>query len=70
MANVRGDSYICIVDPSGTIKNYILEQDFEPLGYKARGWKVVKEDWTKDRIVKQPVDVTKEMNLSKLASKN
>ncbi len=67
MADVRSDSRICIQDKSGTIKTVIFEEDFEPLGYKAAGWKPVKEDWTKDRVVRQPVDAQKEMSLRKLA---
>lgn len=69
MAEVRSDSRICIKDPTGQIKTVILEEDYERLGYKARGWTVVKEDWTKDRVVKPPVDYSQEMNLVKLGSK-
>ena len=49
MADVRSDSRICIQDKSGTIKTVIFEEDFEPLGYKAAGWKPVKEDWANKR---------------------
>ena len=69
MAEVRSDSRICIKDPTGQIKTVILEEDYERLGYKAKGWTVVKEDWTKDRVVKPPVDYSQEMNLAKLGSK-
>ena len=68
MSEVRGDSRICIQDKSGRIKTVICEMDFERLGYKAEGWTVVKEDWTKDRVVKQPIDFTKEMELKKLGN--
>ncbi len=68
MANVRGDSRICIQDPTGTIRTVIFEGDFERGGYKTRGWKPVKEDWTKDRVIKPPVDYTAEMELRKLGS--
>lgn len=61
MADVRGDSYICIVDKTGTLKTVILEGDYERLGYKAKGWKVVSSDWTKDREVRKPVDAEKEI---------
>lgn len=69
MAEVRSDSRICIKDPTGQIKTVILEEDYERLGYKAKGWTVVKEDWTKDRVVKPPVDYSQEMDLTKLGSK-
>ncbi len=69
MAEVRSDSRICIKDPTGQIKTVIHEEDYERLGYKAKGWTVVKEDWTKDRVVKPPVDYSQEMNLAKLGSK-
>lgn len=67
MEEVRGDSHICIVDPSGTIKTVIHEEDYERLGYKAKGWTVVEKDWTKDRTVKKPIDYAKERSLNKLA---
>ncbi len=67
MADVRGDSRICIVDPSGSIKTVICEEDYERLGYKEKGWTVVEKDWTKDRTIKQPVDYSKERSLTKLA---
>lgn len=67
MADVRGDSRICIVDPSGDIKTIISEEDFVRNGYEKKGWKVVKEDWTKNRVIKPSVDVSKEMGLSSLA---
>ena len=67
MADVRGDSNICIVDPTGKIKTVIHEEDYERLGYKAKGWTVVDKDWTKDRKVKPPIDYTKEKSLTKLA---
>lgn len=69
MAEVRGDSRICIQDKSGTIKTVIYEEDYERAGYKAAGWKVVQTDWTKERVVKQPIDVTKEMGLQALGNK-
>lgn len=55
---VRGDSLISITDPTGKITTVIAEQDYERGGYKARGWKVNKNDWTKDRTVKPPIDYT------------
>lgn len=69
MADVRSDSRICIQDKSGTIKTIIFEEDFEQLGYKAAGWTVVQTDWTKERVVKPPIDVTKEMGLQALGNK-
>lgn len=59
MAEVRGDSLISVTDPTGKITTVIAEQDYERGGYKARGWKVNKNDWTKDRTVKPPVDYSK-----------
>lgn len=55
---VRGDSLISITDPTGKITTVIAEQDYERGGYNARGWKVNKNDWTKDRTVKPPIDYT------------
>lgn len=55
MREVRSDSRICIQDKSGTIKTVIFEEDYERLGYKKNGWTVVKDDWTKERTVRQPV---------------
>ncbi len=52
MADVRSDSRICIKDKSGTIKTVIYEEDYERLGYKSAGWTVIKEDWTKERNVR------------------
>lgn len=69
MAEVRSDSRICIQDATGKIKTVIFEEDFEKLGYKAKGWTVCKHDWTKDRVVKQPIDFTKEMELKKLGNR-
>lgn len=69
MADVRSDSRICIQDKSGTIKTVILEEDYVRLGYKAAGWTIVKSDWTKERVIKPPVDYTAEMELRKLGSK-
>ncbi len=66
MAEVRGDGYICIVDATGKIKTVILEKDFPR--YKAKGWKVVTSDWTKDRQVRKPVDAAKEQGIQSLAS--
>lgn len=66
MAEVRGDSRICIVDTTGTIKTVILEEDFPR--YKAKGWKVVTSDWTKDRQVHKPVDAALEQSVRGLAS--
>ena len=64
---VRGDSLIRVVDPTGKIKTVIREEAYESCGYKARGWTVDKTDWTKDREVRKPVDYSKEMNLNSLA---
>lgn len=69
MAEVRSDSRICIKDKTGSIKTVIFEEDFEKLGYKAAGWTVVSEDWTKERIVKPPVDFSREMELKKLGNR-
>lgn len=55
---VRGDSLISVTDPTGKITTVITEEDYERGGYKARGWKVCKTDWTKNRKVKPPVDYT------------
>lgn len=68
MADVRGDSYICIEDKTGTIKTVIMEGDYERLGYKAKGWKVLSTDWTKERQVRKPVDAEKEMKLDSFAT--
>ena len=68
MADVRGDSYICIEDKTGTLKTVILEGDYERLGYKAKGWKVLSTDWTKERQVRKPVDAEKEMKLETLVT--
>ena len=68
MPQVRSDGYICIEDKTGTLKTVIMEGDFERLGYKAKGWKVVSSDWTKERKVRNPVDSGKEMALESLAS--
>lgn len=69
MAEVRGDSRICIQDPTGTIKTVICEEDYERGGYKAKGWTVVKDDWTKDRTVRPPVNYAKERRLESMAQK-
>lgn len=61
---VSSESRICIQDPTGKIRTVIHEESFEVAGYKARGWKPVKEDWTKDRVVKPPVDYQKAKRLS------
>ena len=66
MSEVRSDSRICIQDKTGTIKTVIFEEDYERLGYKAKGWTVVKDDWTKERVVRQPVDAQKEIKLTAL----
>lgn len=66
MAEVRSDSMICIQDKTGKLRTVILEGDYESGGYKANGWTVVKDDWTKDREVRGPVDFTKEMSMEKL----
>lgn len=66
MADVRGDSRICIVDKTGTIKTVILEIDYERGGYKEKGWQVVKEDWTKTRTVRSAVDYTKLQDIRNL----
>ena len=68
MADVRGDSYICIEDKTGTLKTVIMEGDYERLGYKAKGWKVLSTDWTKGREVRKPVDAEKEMKLDSFAT--
>ena len=68
MADVRSDSRICIQDPTGKIKTVIFEEDFERGGYKERGWKAVKEDWTKERKIKPAIDYTAEMELRKLGN--
>ena len=64
MSEVRSDSRI--QDKTGTIKTVIFEEDYERLGYKANGWTVVKDDWTKERVVRQPVDAQKEIKLTAL----
>ena len=69
MADVRSDSRICIRDKSGTIETVIFEEDFKRLGYEAAGWTVVQTDWAKKRVVKPPIDCTKEMGLQTLGSK-
>lgn len=66
---VRGDSLIRVCDKTGKIKTVIHEEDYERCGYKARGWTVDRTDWTKDREVRKPIDVTKEMSLSALAQR-
>lgn len=66
MAEVRGDSRICIQDKTGTIKTVIFEEDYERGGYKENGWTVVKGDWTKDRKVKKPVDASLELGIDNL----
>ena len=66
MAEVRSDSRICIQDKTGTIKTVILEEDFVRGGYKDKGWTPVTTDWTKEREVRQPVDVSQEMSLANL----
>ena len=63
---VRGDSLISITDPTGKITTVIAEEDYERGGYKARGWKVGKTDWTKDRKVKPPIDYAVEGALTNL----
>lgn len=69
MAEVRGDSRICVTDKSGTIKTVIFEEDYERCGYKAKGWTVVKDDWTKERSVRPPVDYSKERDLRRMTQK-
>lgn len=64
---VRGDSLISVTDPTGTITTIITEQDYERGGYKARGWTVNKDDWTKNRNVRPPVNWEKERALANLA---
>lgn len=66
MAEVRSDSRICITDPSGKIKTVIHEENYERLGYKAKGWQVIKDDWTKGRKIQPPVDYSQEMDIAKL----
>jgi len=63
--DVRGDSHICI-EKDG-LKTVIYEAAYESGGYKAAGWTVVKEDWTKDREVKQSVDITNHLGLMAMA---
>jgi hypothetical protein len=63
MAEVRGDSRICIQDKTGKIKTVICEEDYERGGYKDKGWTVVKDDWTKERTVRPPVDYTKQKRI-------
>ena len=65
---VSSESRICIQDPTGKIKTVIFEDDYENAGYKARGWTVVKDDWTKDRIVKKPIDDEKEKRVTALGN--
>lgn len=60
---VSSESRICIQDATGKIRTVIFEEDYESVGYKANGWTVVKEDWTKDRIIKQPIDYQKAKRL-------
>ena len=62
------ESRICIQDPTGKIKTVIFEEDYESAGYKAKGWTIVKDDWTKDRIVKKPIDYEKEKRLTALGN--
>lgn len=64
---VRADSLICIQDKTGQLRTVINEGDYERAGYKAQGWTVVTTDWTKDRKVREPVDMTTQMKLSELA---
>ena len=66
---VSSESRIGIQDPTGKILTVIYEEDYESAGYKARGWTVVKEDWTKDRIVKQPIDYQKVKGIAALTNK-
>lgn len=65
---VSSESRICIQDPTGKIKTVIFEEDYESAGYKAKGWTVVKDDWTKDRIVKKPIDYEEEKRLTALGN--
>ena len=65
---VSSESRICIQDPTGKIKTVIFEEDYECAGYKAKGWTIVKDDWTKDRIVKKPIDYEKEKRLTALGN--
>ena len=65
---VSSESRICIQDPTGKIKTVIFEEDYESAGYKAKGWTIVKDDWTKDRIVKTPIDYEKEKRLTALGN--
>lgn len=69
MAEVRGDSLISITDPTGKITTVIAEEDYERGGYKENGWTVNQNDWTKDRVVKPPVDWEVESALVNLAKK-
>lgn len=64
MADVRGDSLICVQDPTGTIKTVIAEANFDD--YKAKGWSVIKDDWTKDRTIRPPVDFSQERDLRRM----
>lgn len=58
---VSSESRICIQDKTGTIKTVIHESDYERFGYKKNGWTIVKDDWTKERVVKRPIDYEKEI---------
>lgn len=61
---VSSESRICIQDKTGKLRTVIYEDDYESGGYKANGWTIVTEDWTKDRVIKQPVDYQKAKRLS------
>lgn len=65
---VSSESRICIQDPTGKIRTVIFEEDYESMGYKANGWTIVTEDWTKDRVVKPPVDYQKAKKLTALGN--
>lgn len=61
---ISSESRICIQDSTGKIRTVIYEEDYEVAGYKERGWTIVKDDWTKDRVVKQPIDYQKAKRLT------
>ena len=65
---VSCESRICIQDSTGKIRTVIFEEDYESAGYKAKGWTVVKEDWTKDRVIRKPIDYEREKKLTVLGN--
>ena len=65
---VSCESRICIQDSTGKIRTVIFEEDYDSAGYKAKGWTVVKEDWTKDRVIRKPIDYEREKKLTVLGN--